>query len=229
MVDSLGDRMKLFYEDRSRYKLTRRVPVIMRLDGRAFHTLLRVARKPYDMGVIYAMQDTAMHLIEQIQGAKCAYVQSDEISILITDYDKLSTEAWFDYNIQKMCSIAASMASVYFTQHYREDANFDCRVFNIPKEEVINYFRWRYKDWLRNSLQMLAQSLYSHRELHGQKAASLHDMCMAVGHNWNDEKPVCKNGSFITKQLDVLTDFNLMDLLDPTNSILTSALYTVED
>jgi len=100
------------------------------------------------------------------------------ITILLTDFDTLQTDAWFDYNIQKMCSVAASMASVYFTLNYKDKfmenypitaghkpAHFDCRVFNIPKEEVINNFRWRYIDWVRNSVQMLARSLYSHKEL----------------------------------------------------------------
>ena len=90
-------RMKVNYESRSRNFLTRRVPVIMRLDGKAFHTYTRGLDKPFDEGLIEDMQQTAIHLCQNIQGAKCAYVQSDEISILITDYDTLTTDAFLVY------------------------------------------------------------------------------------------------------------------------------------
>lgn len=92
-------------------------------------------------------------------------LQSDEINILITDFDTLQTDAWFDYNISKMTSISAAIASVEFSKLYGKTVYFDSRVFNVPKEEVINVFGWRYLDWLRNSIQMLAQSLYSQNEL----------------------------------------------------------------
>ena len=109
-------RMKDNYESRSHTFLTRRTPVIIRLDGKAFHTYTRNLEKPFDEGLIEDMQLTAKYLCENIQGAKCAYVQSDEISILLTDYDKLDTKAWFDYNVQKMCSISASLATGKFNQ-----------------------------------------------------------------------------------------------------------------
>ena len=156
--DSLGDRMKHNYENVSRTYLTRRTPVIMRLDGKAFHTLTRNCVKPFDIDLQDAMKATAIELCLEIQGAKIAYTQSDEISILLTDYDNLKTSPWFDYNIQKMCSIASAMASVKFSSVWGSTGLFDCRVFNIPKDEVMNYFVWRQKDWLRNSLSMLAQA-----------------------------------------------------------------------
>lgn len=221
--DSLGDRMKGNYEDRYRFFLTRRTPVIMRLDGKAFHTFTRGCEKPFDRKIVNTMALTTEHLIRNIQGAKVAYVQSDEITILITDFDTLDTDAWFDYNIQKMCSISAAMASVEFTLAYNlsninacdaiRPAHFDSRVFNIPKEEVSNNFRWRYQDWSRNSIQMLARSLYSQGELHGKKAPDLHELCFLKGKNWNDLDPQFKNGTLFVNDkvegLQTLTDFNL--------------------
>ena len=211
-------RIKVNYESRSRNFLTRRVPVIMRLDGKAFHTYTRGLDKPFDEGLIEDMQQTAIHLCQNIQGAKCAYVQSDEISILITDYDTLTTDAWFDYNIQKMTSISASLATgkfnqlrytrkasvyeePYFEEFIREIviANFDSRVFNIPKEEVANYFLARQKDAVKNSISMLAQSLYSHKELHLKNSNEMQEMCFQKGHNWNDLHWSKKRGSFIIK------------------------------
>ena len=114
--DSLGDRMKSFYEDRTRTYLTRRNNILIRIDGKAFHTYTRGLNKPYDQGLLDDMNETTKYLCENIQGAKMGYVQSDEISIWLTDYDTKDTSAWFDYNLQKMCSIAASLATAKFNQ-----------------------------------------------------------------------------------------------------------------
>ena len=195
-MQSLGDRMKENYENRHRVKLIRRIPVILRLDGKAFHTLTRGCEKPFDAILRKCMTDTAEFLCSQIQGAKFAYTQSDEISILLTDYDNLSTEAWFDYNLQKICSIAAAMCSVQFSKHWSGGtAHFDCRAFNIPKEEVVNYFLWRQRDWERNSLQMLARSVFSHNELQGKKTPEMHEMLHTKKINWANLDGKWKNGS----------------------------------
>lgn len=213
--DSLGDRMKSAYEDRNRIKLVRRTPVILRLDGRAFHTLTRNMEKPFDNNFINNMQKTAEHVFQNIQGAKACYTQSDEISILICDYDTVDTAAWFDYNVQKMVSIGASMASVFMSMRLQKPVEFDARCFNIPREEVMNYFRWRYNDWVRNSVQMLARAHFSHKELNHKGRADMHEMLHAKGVNWADLKPVQKNGTIILKyprcEKIVLENFNLMD------------------
>jgi tRNA(His) 5'-end guanylyltransferase len=208
MKDSLGDRMKNNYEKRARTFLTRRTPVIMRLDGKAFHTLTRSCDKPFDSNFSYSMNTTAMELVREIQGAKVAYIQSDEISILITDFDRLTTDAWFDYNVQKMTSISAGIASVTFSESFGKIGLFDSRVFNIPKEEVANYFVWRQNDWVRNSLSMLAQAHFSHRQLHKQSQADMHEMLHTKGINWAKLIPRLKNGTFITKNLT--TFFNVI-------------------
>jgi tRNA(His) 5'-end guanylyltransferase len=198
--DSIGNRMKANYENRYRLFLTRRTPVIMRFDGRAFHTLTRGLQKPFDYYFSDTMVSTASFLCSEIQGAKCAYVQSDEISVLITDFDTLTTDAWFDYNIQKMTSISAGLASAYFTTTWCNDVKittFDSRVFNIPTEEVCNYFIWRQIDWVRNSVQMLAQSQFSHSQLHKKNTPMMHDMLHEKGINWADLEERWKNGMFV--------------------------------
>lgn len=118
VADALGDRMKEYYENRSKSYLTRRVPVILRLDGAHFHSFCRGLRKPYDPTFIKAMQLTTKDLCESIQGCKIGYVESDEISLLLTDYDTLQTDAWFDYSVQKICSVAASMTAMYFNRNW---------------------------------------------------------------------------------------------------------------
>jgi len=197
---SIGDRMKQYYEDRYRIKLTRRTPVIVRVDGKSFHTLTKKYNKPFDATFVDAMYITGEYLLKNTQGAKVAYIQSDEISLLITDFDELNTHGVFDYNVQKIVSIISSMASVQLSSILLTEAIFDGRVFNIPKEDVYNYFLWRQQDWTRNSIQMLAQSLYSHKELHKKNSSDLQEMCFAKGYNWNDLTGNLKNGIFISKE-----------------------------
>ena len=216
---AIMSRMKQNYESRSTQYLTRRIPVIMRIDGKAFHTYTSNLNKPFDDGLISDMNTTATHLCQNIQGAKCAYVQSDEISILITDYDNLQTNAWFDYNVQKMCSVSAGFAVGKFNQlrllrivdkpqtrsivvkdvESITIANFDSRVFNIPKEEVANYFLARQKDCVKNSIAAVAQSLYSHKELEGKNQSEQQELIFQKGLNWNNFEVGKKRGRFIVK------------------------------
>ena len=116
--DSLGDRMKENYENRSKTYLVRRMPVIIRLDGKAFHTFTKGLKKPYDEIFHNTMNATMKYLCENIQGCKLGYTQSDEITLLLTDYDTLTTDAWFGYSVQKMCSVAASMATMAFNKFF---------------------------------------------------------------------------------------------------------------
>lgn len=202
--DDLGDRMKT-YENASRHYLTRRMPCILRCDGKAFHTLTANMKKPWDDGMIDAMCHTAKYLCENIQNAKLAYVQSDEISVLLTDYDRLNTEAWFDKNLQKMVSVSAALATLSFNrkivEHYPDKSGvFDSRAFVIPKEDVCNYFLWRQNDATRNSVQMLARANFSHRELHGLNNSELQDKLMLEkGINWNDVATHKKRGACVRK------------------------------
>ena len=206
MKDDLGTRMKTQYEQRTRTWLPRRTYTIIRLDGKAFHTFTRGMERPYDERFMNAMDYTAMHLCLDIQGAVMAYVQSDEISILLTDFDKITTDAWFDGQVQKIVSVSASMATAFFNSYINYDTDdsqkkmafFDARVFTIPDPvEVENYFVWRQKDAVRNSLAMHAQSLFSHKELHGKSQADMHDMIHEAGENWNDLPDGFKRGRTI--------------------------------
>ena len=218
--NSLADRMKNNYENAYRLYLTRRLPVILRIDGCHFHTFTRGMKLPYDMVLKNAMWDTALYLCEHIQNARLAYVQSDEISILLVDYNKLSTSAWFDNNIQKMCSVSASMATMAFNKSFSEEsedashyppyisekefymyrekldsATFDARVFTIPESEVCNYFIWRQQDATRNSIKTLGRVYFSQKELNGINCNGIQDKLMAEkGVNWNDTPVFFKRG-----------------------------------
>jgi tRNA(His) 5'-end guanylyltransferase len=119
--DSLGDRMKNNYENRAKTYLVRRMPVIIRCDGRAFHTFTKGLKKPYDEIFHNTMNATMKYLCENIQGCKLGYTQSDEITLLLTDYDTLDTDAWFGYNVQKICSVSASMATMAFNKFFRDN------------------------------------------------------------------------------------------------------------
>jgi len=203
MPDDIGDRFKTNYENPYRVYLTRRTPVVIRVDGRAFHTLTRQFEKPFSYYFIEAMQSAAMTVAAQAQGFKLGYVQSDEASFVLTDYDTLQTQPWFGYNKSKIETASAALMSVAFNRIMQSLAidtlaTFDARAYNVPESEVANYFLWRAKDWHRNSIQMYAQSIFSHAELQGKSCADIHDMLHTRGRDW----PFCcsdveKNSTFI--------------------------------
>lgn len=119
--DELGIRMKTYYEQIPKTKLMRRTPVAIRIDGKAFHTFTRGFQKPFDEVLIKSMQETMKYLCENIQGCVLGYTQSDEITLILVDYKNLNSDAWFDYEVQKMCSIAASMATMAFNKYFAEE------------------------------------------------------------------------------------------------------------
>lgn len=204
MHDSLGERMKGQYEHRARYFLPRRTYTIVRVDGKAFHSYTRGCDTPFDEALMADMDSTARALCEQMQGAALAYVQSDEISVLLTDFAKITTDAWFDGNVQKIASVSASIATAEFNAVRRwtgkHRALFDGRAFTIPDPvEVENYFIWRQQDASRNSIQMVAQSLYSQKQLHGANTIEMQDMIFARGINWNDYDTGKKRGRVVVK------------------------------
>lgn len=204
--DELGKRMKEFYEAVPKTRLVRRTPVAIRIDGKAFHTFTRGFEKPFDEVLGKAMRETMKYLCENIQGCVLGYTQSDEITLILIDYKKLTSSAWFDYEVQKMCSIAASMATMAFNRAFKEEVNiwfgeqtvpipektaqlynlymekiekgamFDARVFNIPKEEVANLIYWRQLDATRNSIQMVGQANFSHSELQNKSCNVIQEM-----------------------------------------------------
>lgn len=221
--DELGKRMKEYYENIPKTKLMRRTPVAIRIDGKAFHTFTKGFKKPFDDILINSMQETMKYLCENIQGCVFGYTQSDEITLILIDYQKLNTSAWFDYEVQKMCSIAASMATMKFNQIFsfnmyekagldnnlfkiyrkaiEKGAMFDARCFNIPKEEVCNLIYWRQLDAARNSIQMIGQAHFSHKELQNKSCNEIQDMLYEQkGINWNNYSPYLKRGSACIKE-----------------------------
>lgn len=226
MNDNIGERMKRNYESVSDMRLVRRMPVIIRIDGKAFHTFTKGFVKPFDKVLIEAMQATMESLCMNIQGCVLGYTQSDEISLLLVDYKELDTSAWFDYRVQKLCSVAAALATVKFNKIFRyyqqleetlddnipehiknihfdatlKDPAFDARCFNIPKEEVTNYFFWRQQDATRNSIQMVGQSKFSHKELMNKSCNDIQDMLFTKhGINWNELPIYQKRGCCCVK------------------------------
>lgn len=209
MHDALGDRMKSHYEAPSRHLLTRRMPVIVRVDGRAFHTLTASMERPFDQKLILTMVEAAKHVAHGMQGFKAAFVQSDEASFLLTDYDGLDTQPWFGYVKSKVETISASLMTAHFNLFslagterslftYAHPPIFDARAFNIPREEVVNYFLWRAKDWERNSVQMYCRSFFSAKQMHGQGKADQHEMLHSIGKNWTtDLTQQVRNGTWL--------------------------------
>ena len=226
--DELGTRMKEFYEGVPKTRLVRRMPVAIRLDGKAFHTFTRGFEKPFDEVLGKSMRETMKYLCENIQGCVLGYTQSDEITLILVDYQNLNSCAWFDYEVQKMCSIAASMATMAFNKFFTKNVNyfemtheyddtineycttlvnaaekgamFDARVFNIPKEEVCNLIYWRQLDATRNSIQMVGQANFSHKELQNKSCNMIQEMLFTEkGINWNDYPTYLKRGSCCIK------------------------------
>lgn len=214
MHDSLGDRMKNNYESRTRYAMGRRTYTVIRIDGKAFHTYTRGLERPFDADLMADIDSTASYVCKEVQGAKFAFVQSDEISILFTDFDCIDSQAWFDLDIQKICSVSASLATAKFNDLRRvrvgtfehceatKLAHFDSRVFQLPTQtEVMNYFIWRQNDAVRNSISSVAQSLYSPKQLHGVGQNQQQELIHQMGINWNDYTSGEKRGRFIEREL----------------------------
>lgn len=196
--DALGTRMKENYESVTKYRLVRRMPVAIRLDGCHFHTFTRGFDKPFDEIFMRSMQKTMQYLCEHIQNCVLGYTQSDEITLILTDYKKLTSDAWFDDRVQKMSSVSASICTMAFNKIFRQEietefrktpvhyshltrlrdasdkgAYFDSRVFNIPREEVTNLVYWRQLDAIRNSVLSLAQSKMSQKEMQNKSCNEL--------------------------------------------------------
>ncbi len=199
----LAERMKK-YEYITRDHLMPRIPVIVRVDGKAFHTFTKNFDRPFDYRFMDTMATSVLEVFKEMQGCKMAYIQSDEASFVLTDYDQLDTQGWFDYNQQKIVSISASTMTAVFNYQlskYTEEptcARFDSRAFNVPEAEVANYFLWRAQDWHRNSVTMYAQASFSHKELHKKTISDMHDMLYTRGKNWATDIPLrARNGTFI--------------------------------
>jgi len=184
------------YENVPKQYLIPRIPVIIRIDGRAFHTLTRKKYgKNWSSKFVTAMMDAAYLALKEMQGCKFCYSQSDEVSFLLTDYRTINTKGWFDYNLQKIVSVSASIASAVFSFEVERIACFDSRTFNIPHDEVCNYFIWRQIDATRNAIQMLGQEHFSHKQLYHKSCSEIQEMLFVEkGINFNDLSTIRKRG-----------------------------------
>ncbi|HLJ56619.1 MAG TPA: tRNA(His) guanylyltransferase Thg1 family protein [Chthonomonadaceae bacterium] len=215
--DALGSRIKRQYEQRCRHFLPRRSYIVIRVDGRAFHEFTRDCARPFDWDLIGDMNAVGLALCGAISGTQLAFIQSDEVSVLVTDFRSLHSEAWFDNNQSKIESITASIATAAFNRSRfrrlaacsgvealeREAwAEFDSRAFLVPDvNEVANVFVWRQQDAVRNSIQMVAHAHFSHAELEGKSTDALQEMLWQThGINWNDYDPSLKRGRFVERQ-----------------------------
>lgn len=234
-ADTLGDRMKK-HEAVTQQTLPRRTYTILRVDGRSFHTWTKGLVRPYDEDFMDCMDGAAVALCECISGSQFAFVQSDEISLLAVDFLDIKSQAWFDGNVQKWCSVSAGIAGSAFNHRVSEfrgkiedlrgvspleaakhklgatkkpNAMFDARVFPITDFiEVENYFIWRQKDAVRNSVTMLAQAYASHKQLQNKSVPQRHEIIHAAGDNWVNHPVGFKHGRVVVKHESVVADYS---------------------
>ena len=204
----LGDRMKA-YEGVADVTLTRRMPLILRLDGKAFHAWTSRAEcdKPFDDELQWAFGHAAVSMASELQGCCLGYLQSDEASFVLQDWWELKTEAWLGKRVQKIASVAASIFTASFNVFVgiseragAPPAFFDARCFVIPEAEVCNYFLWRQRDATRNSILGLAQSRFSHHQIQCLNTDELQELLFQEkGVNWNGLPTWQKRGSCVVK------------------------------
>lgn len=204
-MNSLGDRMKS-YESVTRSVMLPHSLTVLRVDGRAFHSYLRHARKPFDEDFIDDMMAVGVALCSEIGGATLAYGQSDEISLLLDDREP-QAQPWFGGVVQKMVSVAASVATSELVAQRGVSGRpqFDARVFTLPSvAEAHNYLIWRQRDAVRNSISMAAQARFSHGQLRGVSGGQMQEMLWREHRvNWNDYPVVCKRGWVVVKTANV--------------------------
>ncbi len=241
--DDLGDQQKAF-EKASETHLMRGLPVLARIDGRAFHTWTRGLEKPFDPRLQDAMDQTVKYLIEETQPL-IGYTQSDEISLL-WHYSNPESRVMFDGKVRKLCSVLASLATAVFnaaatdiginvkSNNKVKLATFDCRVWNVPSRDVAtDYFIWREMDATRNSLAMLASSYFSAMQLHKKSAKDQHDMLHGIDVNWNDLPVRSKRGHYFRRKNVLVhpSDVRLQNIPEkfrPTESVIRSEIHALE-
>lgn len=227
---ALGDRMK-WYESRfTNDQFMPMAPVLARLDGKAFHTFTAGLKRPYDKALVDLMQMTTEYLVEQTN-ARCGYTQSDEIT-LVWLAEEWESEIFFAGKLQKMNSVLASMCTAFFNQqlpHILPQKNgslplFDCRVFQVPTEfEAANCFIWREQDATRNSVQMAARSMFSHKECENKDGSQLQEMMWQKGVNWNDYPNFFKRGAYVRRRyIERAFTKDELDALPPKHAARTN-------
>jgi len=204
-MSNLGDRMKL-YEEPTSLRLQAKTPVVIRVDGRSFHTYTRGAQKPYDGLIQSAMQAATWALCSEAMGAVIGFQQSDELTVILQDWQNYESEQWFGGNVQKIATAAVVIATNAFNAYPGivgtfGQASFDGRVHNIPYHEIVNHLIWRQQDTLRNSVSTLAQNNFSHKQLQGKSCDEMKAMLLDKGVDWVKYLPTfVRHGFVIRKQ-----------------------------
>ena len=205
--DPMGDRMKMFEGIPSNI-LIPRLPICIRLDGRAFHTFAKRLQKPFDEGLCQLMISTTKHLVNETK-ACIGYTQSDEISLILY-YPDPNSQALFGGKVQKLCSVLTSEATAHFVSnlHFIDKSKlpkklptFDCRVWNVPNEaEAANVILWRWFDARRNSISALGHSYFSPKQLHKKTSKDILEMLKEKGAVWENLPPRYKYGTFVRRR-----------------------------
>ncbi len=206
--DGLGDRCKQYEQQEAGRRAMRGLPLLARLDGRAFHTFTRDLQRPYEPGMSRCMIDTARYLVQETI-AKVGYTQSDEITLAWYEPSQSTSDYAFDGRFQKLASVLAGLASARFVQlvarelphKAAEVPHFDCRVWQVPTlADAADVFVWREDDATKNSVSMAAGAHYSDRELHGKDSAAKQELLHARGVNWNDFPAFFKRGTYLQRR-----------------------------
>lgn len=216
MTQTLSDRMKE-YEKCYNFRIQKRIPIIIRVDGRKFSKLTKKfnIQKPFDTTFNNVMINTAKDVANEISGCVCSYIQSDEISFVVRTDSSLNFDPFFGNRIQKICSVTASMVTSYFMKHFLNNfsksiiLSFDARVYTLPNlSEVVNYLTWRQNDATRNSI--LNATYYevsktfgrktTRSMMHGLKSKNLQELLFQkTGLNWNNYNERFKRGSLVKR------------------------------
>lgn len=236
MSDALGDRMKLYEGAWAGTRFMPLVPILARIDGRAFHAFTRGMERPFDRAFTDCMVGTTVALVRETN-ACMGYTQSDEITLAWHSTD-IKSQVWFDGRVQKMVSQLAAQATLHFYRlvlarlpgYADRMPTFDARAWQVPnRTEGANVFLWREWDATKNSLSMAADAYYSHTQLHGKNGAHKHDLLMAKGINWNDYPIFFKRGTYAQRST-VIRPFTAdeIDQLPPKHAARADPTLTVE-
>ena len=206
--DDLGDRMKMYERVEAGRHFLPRIPIVARLDGRAFHTFTKGLQQPFDTALMQCMVDTTKELVKQTN-ASVGYRQSDEITLIWTNILNLE-DFWFGGRVQKMCSLLSSIATLEFNACVREllpekyaskKPIFDCRIWQVPDEtEAANVLVWRENDAVKNSIMATALSAVGHDAVVGKGQKEQLDLIHSKGLNWNQNPDWAKRGTYVARR-----------------------------
>lgn len=216
--ETLKERME-YYKSVYNYKLTPNSYVLCHIDGKSFSKKIKKLFKlPFDDMFIDMMNQAAIYACKNIQGCKLAYVQSDEISLVITDFETEDTDSFFSFRLCKMQSIIASLVTSKFQQlflkrySFKDDAyddkylfQFDCKCWTVPTyNDVFAWLLYRQNDCTRNSKQQTAQTYLSHKKLLGHNTDEQINLLKELnGIDWNDFDNGKKYGRLIFKESEL--------------------------